>query len=201
MKFKNYILAIFILISTSSLAQIDVNLSGCGTETFTVVGTDGTGRNIYNNGSGTFAIQWNNTASKWEVVQLPSTVWFTNSFASSPNPPCFGTGTWITGDTICGNIDATTGDCQTILTTGLDVAYNNSRINIYPNPSSGIFNFEGMLIGNTIEIFNVLGKLVAVYYSEKSLSTIDMNGIERGVYFYSIKNKAEIVKKGKLILQ
>ena len=62
MKFKNYILAIFILISTSSLAQIDVNLSGCGTETFTVVGTDGTGRNIYNNGSGTFAIQWNNTA-------------------------------------------------------------------------------------------------------------------------------------------
>ncbi len=200
MKFKNYILAICILISSSSLAQIDVNLSVCGTESFSVVGTDGTGRNIYNNGTVSFAIQWNNTASQWEIVQLPSTVWFTNSFASSPNPPCFGTGTWITVNASCGNIDATTGTCQTVLT-GIDVAYYNSLINVYPNPSSGIFSFEGISIGNTIEIFNVLGKLVATSYSENSLSTIDMTGFERGVYFYSVKNKTEIVKKGKLILQ
>ena len=189
------------LISASSYSQIDINLSVCGSNTFTVAGVDGTGRNIYNDGAASFTIQWNNTASQWEVVEIPSTVWFSNTFASTPNPPCFGTGTWVTIDPQCGDIIATTGDCQTSITTGIDENNYKENINVYPNPSFGIFNFEGVLEGNTIEIFNVLGKLITVFDSESDISTIDMSEKNKGVYYFRIKNKTTIVKKGKLVLQ
>ena len=200
MKLKFYILSFSLLISTIGFAQVTVDLSICGPNTFTVSGVDNTGRNIYTDANSFATIEWNDAASQWEINVVTPGLWFTNSFASSPNPPCLTTGTWITVDPQCGNVSGVSGDCQSTITSVGELDNNNS-IHIFPNPSSGTFNFDGMEAGNTVEIINILGTLVMEAKTETGSSKIDMNNKDKGVYFYRVKHKNTVVKQGKLVLQ
>ena len=92
---KNYvILMLFLLTNLASFAQITFTLSVCGSNTFNMTGVDITGRNMYVD-AGSFVVRWNSSLTRWEIVQLPSTVWYYNTFASLPDPPCATTGTWV----------------------------------------------------------------------------------------------------------
>jgi hypothetical protein len=200
MKNKYFILLIFIFSQFTGYSQtISVTLSSCGTVLFHTVGVDATGRNIFNDGAGSSAIKWNTVSSRWEIVVLPSTVWNANTFASSPNPPCASTGTWQTIGPGCGNVTNITGSCQTTILTDInDIAFNNN-INVFPNPSNGLFNFSGLKNENSIEIFDITGRLVLHTISNESLYVIDLTEKDRGVYFYRITDKNnKKVKQGRL---
>jgi hypothetical protein len=200
MKLKNYILPVFIFISVACYSQITVTLSGCGANTFNVIGVDGTGRNIYQDGAAFANIQWNSTSSQWEIVILPSTVWFSNTFASTPNPPCASTGTWVTVASTCGNITTITGNCQTT-PIGINELNGGRDISVFPNPSNRAFNFDGLENGSSIQIYDIMGRLVLETISKTALCTVDLFGKDKGMYLFRIKKDNAIVKQGKLMLQ
>lgn len=74
----------------------------------------------------------------------------------------------------------------------------SKRINVYPNPSNGLFNIEYTGKSETnisIEIMSVTGNMV--YLRELSgtdniQETIDLQHISKGVYFLRIKEKSNI---------
>jgi len=65
----------------------------------------------------------------------------------------------------------------------------NSQINIYPNPSNGIFNIDRAIEGSTLRIFNAFGEEI----KQLELSTNDMIDLidqPKSVYFIRIETEA-----------
>ncbi len=74
---------------------------------------------------------------------------------------------------------------------------SNSEINIYPNPSNGVFNIEFGTNGTVqLKVVNSLG--VQVYENDNydtSLKTIDLSNLNKGMFYLIVKNdKGQIVK-------
>jgi len=81
---------------------------------------------------------------------------------------------------------------------GTSEAEKENLIYVYPNPSSGIFNFDITVSGNEIKeikITNLLGK--EIYYSKGKI--VDFTGYSNGVYFYSLKANNDKVFYGKIV--
>lgn len=189
--------------------------------TFTEVSTDATGRNVFEtipidenqpcDGVGVceFRISWNNTESRWEFIaddgngdfSAPFLI-YSNTEASTPNPPSLNLGTWVE------NTSTTNGDCNGDLTTanatltgdvqdttlGIDGLLLNNQIGLYPNPVKNTLylNTKGQNIDRVL-VYNVLGKLVL---QDKGSSTIDVSQYHAGVYFVQIQiGNREFVKK------
>ena len=71
---------------------------------------------------------------------------------------------------------------------GLSIDETASKFNVYPNPSTGILNIELYESGSyLVQINDVVGKLVS---EEKiqSNTTLDLNSLDKGIYFVSISN-------------
>ena len=64
---------------------------------FTINGNDGNGRNIYSNFAIQMDVKYNAMAGQWEIrAMAPATeVFFTNAFASLPDPPDHVTSPWV----------------------------------------------------------------------------------------------------------
>lgn len=76
-----------------------------------------------------------------------------------------------------------------------------NAIAIYPNPSNGLYNVE--LSNETtasIEVYNVLGKLVQSIPQADSKTMIDLTGFPKGVYLVNIFSNGEQTSK-KIILE
>jgi hypothetical protein len=71
-----------------------------------------------------------------------------------------------------------------------------SKLNVYPNPSTGSFNFILSSVGPAdLIIYNLTGEKI-IEQSFSNYQTINLPAA--GVYFYELKS-AEIIRKGKLI--
>ncbi|MDP5101183.1 MAG: hypothetical protein NWQ09_07650, partial [Nonlabens sp.] len=137
--YKTLLTGIVLLAGSLSFGQITLNgcdaLFGNQDFTFTNVGTDATGRNIYETtpldgaqscglGFCEFRISWNDMAMRWELVADDGNdaIFFNgtnlilfNTSASSPNPPDATLGMWVDANGgACGpsTIDTLTGDVQ-----------------------------------------------------------------------------------------
>ena len=67
--------------------------------------------------------------------------------------------------------------------TGID-SYLTDLVKIYPNPSNGIFNIEGVN-GKTISVRNLLGQKV-LNQIVISVNSLDLSRLDKGVYFIEI---------------
>jgi len=67
-----------------------------------------------------------------------------------------------------------------------------SAIAIYPNPTSGIVNFANVEDA-TIEIYNMMGQVVASMNNASSKTTIDLSGVANGNYVVRIVKNGEVV--------
>ncbi|MDB4126785.1 T9SS type A sorting domain-containing protein, partial [Flavobacteriales bacterium] len=67
---------------------------------------------------------------------------------------------------------------------------NTSEFNIYPNPAKDFLIIDG--IYNSVNIYDVFGKLVL---TSKSQKTIDVSTLNNGVYFVNINSKNTITFK------
>ncbi len=71
-----------------------------------------------------------------------------------------------------------------------------NQIEIYPNPSSGIFNLNmGIFVPERIEVYSAIGKVVKIY--NQSIDQIDLNSMDSGIYlirFYGSDSQS-VVKK------
>ena len=73
----------------------------------------------------------------------------------------------------------------------------NDRISIYPSPATSTLNvtFEGVEGSVPMSIYDLQGRLVLQQTSNGSLSTIDVGGLNNGVYFITIEDEREPITK------
>jgi len=77
-------------------------------------------------------------------------------------------------------------DTITIAPLGIKEHNNSNSIEIYPNPSSGIFMFKGMEINTRIEVYSMEGKLVSQTISKKNV--LDLSFLKKGTYTVRFRN-------------
>lgn len=163
---KNYIIFPLLLLSYFGFSQITFN--GCHPlfedqdYTFSNVGTDATGRHIYETtpingdnscgalGSCEFRLSWSDSNNRWEFIAdsgngdfVNPYLMFTNTNPSTPNPPSLILGTWVENSIVSeggceGNLTVSntilTGDVQdtTLSITNSQLA---DQIILTPNPA------------------------------------------------------------------
>ena len=81
-------------------------------------------------------------------------------------------------------------DCDSVIGLTLKVLEgmtenDNATIQVWPNPTNGILHIEGDHI-NKVEVFNLMGQIIL---QAEKVETIDLNHLEKGIYFLIISNK------------
>lgn len=88
--------------------------------------------------------------------------------------------------------------------TALGIAdFNDAKIALFPNPSSGVFNISADVLSGASEVnlFDLNGRNVHQYKTENLKNEpLDLNHLQNGIYLLTIKNNNEIYTK-KLIKQ
>lgn len=119
-------------------------------------------------------------------------------------------GTFDFCDQTGGNVDYNTGtiagtitNCTFSCATGIDEDLNNLSVNLYPNPSNGIFsiNLKNTHTQKVIDIRNVLGERVYSANLSDEKTKIDLSTEKKGIYFYQLKTENEIISTGKIIIE
>jgi hypothetical protein len=88
-----------------------------------------------------------------------------------------------------------------IINIGIDEADNKEYFQIYPNPSTGLFNLN-IEKGDrdlVLEIYNCLGTLIAKKVVNEQLNTINLSMCPKGLYFIKVLNENVIVGSTKII--
>ncbi|RXR20587.1 T9SS type A sorting domain-containing protein [Flavobacterium amnicola] len=80
-----------------------------------------------------------------------------------------------------------------------DFSYTN-KINVYPNPSTGIFNIN-IDTNATIEIYDLIGKQITSKKIEVGISQIDMGNYNAGIYLLKVTNENNQSKTMKIVKQ
>lgn len=100
-----------------------------------------------------------------------------------------------------GSIDMNTRDgCVDFI--GATQSLSNDLVRILPNPNNGTFNFsskssrEGVLV-----IINTLGQVIYTGRISEAITSININPINNGIYFYKFKNENQQEYTGRLIIQ
>lgn len=87
-------------------------------------------------------------------------------------------------------------------TTGITpIGKSADLIRVYPDPSSGSFYFSGIAKGNTIEIYDLMGRSIYSSTAAGDDYLIDLSGKSKGMYFYQVSDHNTPVQSGKLILE
>jgi len=77
----------------------------------------------------------------------------------------------------------------------------SEKIMVFPNPSQGKFTFSNLERGNVVQIYDISGKLISENPAKDTSLVIDLEGKNKGVYFYKIISGAKEVSQGKLIVK
>lgn len=84
---------------------------------------------------------------------------------------------------------------------GVEDYYLERNVRLTPNPGNGKFTFTGLIEKNTIEVFDLTGRIVYCVQSNDPDITIDLINNDQGIYFYKISNDLKIIQQGKIVLQ
>ena len=77
----------------------------------------------------------------------------------------------------------------------------SDKILVYPNPSSGSFYFKGLENGNTIEVYDQLGQIIQTSLADQDYTTIRLSGRSKGMYFYRITERGNMIQQGKIVVE
>ncbi len=87
-----------------------------------------------------------------------------------------------------------------LVTLGIDNSSKIENVNIYPNPSNGIFSVETSNEITSLEITDVFGKIIYKSLIEKPQSEIDLSDKAKGIYFVRFLQDKKIISTNKLII-
>lgn len=138
--------------------------------------------------SGAISYSWTGVGAGATVVVSP-TVTTTYTVTGVNTNSCVATSTLLQTVSPCTGID--------------NVLSNNTGINLFPNPTSGIIN---IVVSNVtenmfVEIYDAVGKLVLKKAIIASQSSLTIDEFTAGVYAYKVYNANGIAKQGKLVKQ
>lgn len=140
-------------------------------------------------------------ASGWQQATInltyvssltPDTMWVLISSSSLDKNPKAGSILWLD-------------DASVTLPTGVNELLSAEQdVEIYPNPSTGVFSVHSQAINNEnqfIEIYNVIGeKVYSTSTSKQENYTIDLSEFSKGVYYLKLYKGAKSITK-KIIVQ
>lgn len=91
------------------------------------------------------------------------------------------------------------------ITTGI-VPDNNpiNAVNIFPNPSNGIFNVKSEIEFSKIDIYNMLGEIIyssSASFGKTNQTEIDLSRQPKGLYFYRLQSDSKVSWAGKVIIE
>jgi len=85
--------------------------------------------------------------------------------------------------------------------TGVTDITSTNLINVSPNPSNGIFQFDGLENENKIEVYDFVGNLVYQTVSNSTSVSVDLKEKTQGMYIYKVINTpTNGIKTGKLMV-
>jgi len=110
----------------------------------------------------------------------------------------------VTATNVCGT--ATAAFTQSVSPcTGIEEMLGPQQISIYPNPASAYVNIgiTSYLSSNhtVVEITDALGKVVMNEGLSTELTTISLNKLPEGIYFFKVITNNQVVKVGKVVKQ
>jgi hypothetical protein len=77
----------------------------------------------------------------------------------------------------------------------------NNKVTIYPNPSSGLVNITYTLAADgTVEVLDASGRRVRSMSFAGGTGSIQLEGMDQGIYFVLLKEQGTLVYSGKLII-
>ena len=83
-------------------------------------------------------------------------------------------------------------------TTGIEDIQSNASIDIYPNPSNGLFNLNLSNISDSklkLEVYNLMGEKVWQSSFNTENSTINLTSLSKGIYYLSVKSSNTTITK------
>ncbi|AXG74147.1 T9SS C-terminal target domain-containing protein [Flavobacterium arcticum] len=128
-------------------------------------------------GEGKFRLNndWN---PGWGSTDFPSGIGSTEG--DSPNIP-------IAAGTYDVTFNRTTGAYNFASTTASTASFSSNDVNVYPNPSSTVWNFDaGSLIIDKAEVIDVTGKVVYTNTFAASQAIVNTDAFVAGIYFARI---------------
>jgi hypothetical protein len=86
-------------------------------------------------------------------------------------------------------------DCYTPLYTGLEENQIQNNISLYPNPTKERVYINAYIPIKKITICNFLGQEIKNYNTSQVQSSIDISGLNEGVYFVKIYTEKVVLSK------
>lgn len=93
----------------------------------------------------------------------------------------------------------------------VDVIFNTTTLStkeeqkidflVYPNPVNTILNISISENNISISIFDITGKNVSEIELNNGINTLNIENLNAGIYFYSIKQNGNIIETKKLVIQ
>lgn len=107
---------------------------------------------------------------------------------------------WIDADTFKTSVLVWSIDTLVSKDTTTSIAKKSlPKILIYPNPATDYINIEGAESGSSIEIYDVMGKLVRINSAEPNKQIVDIKSLPAGIYTLKIITKEGNVGTAKML--
>ena len=155
---------------------IRASLAKCGE--YVVIGTKENGIAVYDNWSND--LQYYSIRNGYPFTQSQAAVDVTNSAGYV----LIGTNTGLYWASIC---------------SGIDENNISDNLNVYPNPSTGVFTIE-QPSGSYVEIRNILGELIYKSITRDEKTSIDLNKQSKGIYFITTTDRNHKTANRKIIV-
>ena len=84
---------------------------------------------------------------------------------------------------------------------GIQTYTDENKITVSPNPGNGLFSFSNLEKENTIEIYDVTGRLVFTTITNNANCVVDLSKNAKGIYFYKVITDKKEIQQGKIIFQ
>lgn len=126
-------------------------------------------------------------------------IWTKDSVDFTPNYPTLYLGFYGVGTNAGKGTDISFDDLEirdTSITTGITNLFNNTKLVVYPNPSTGLFTIDlGKTTKSIIEVYNMLGECVSKKEFSEQKNILDLSQLKRGMYSMKVIANNKIAVK------
>lgn len=168
--------------------NLSVSITGTNSSTNSIFTGSGSASISISGGNPPYETTWNTGASSESISNLSIGTYAV--FVVEKNNPLCAIWSYYTVYGPDGGPNAT-----------VDNPSENSSIEIYPNPSSGMFSVKSETQISSIEIMNLFGKTIYSAQINSNKADIDLRNEAKGIYFYKITSGNVILKTGKIITE
>lgn len=167
--------------------NLSVSITGSTSSSNSIFNGNGTASISISGGNPPYEILWNTGATTESISNLAVGT-YAVLVAETNNPLC---AVWAYYTVFGPN-----GDPTSIA----DKIADDNSVQIYPNPSNGIFTLKSDLDFTQVEILNILGERVYTAQVNANKTVFNLSHEAKGIYFYRLLNNKDVVKTGKIVL-